>query len=227
MVKINWKPKETISRFASNFGLSDTEFLNIFFKKKKIQINSDINILQKLDSNMFENSDIKDNIYFCCSKWFYGYCPLYKKYLYFQSFCHECNYLNKNYDGCIERFGKILNKNIDKIIDIKKDKDGRLLFIKVLENDLETTYSFESLPYNTGTIIQLWNNHKVEKVARFMNIGNGQKVQITKNPNEMIRKYKKIYGKICSESDGYNDYSKKSLEIFGWNKDKWVIIWNR
>ena len=55
------------------------------------------------------------------------------------------------------------------------------------------------------------------------NVRTGHRFMITKDLDEMITKYSRVYGYYWNMR--YNCWSKRSVEIFGPWKPEWIVVW--
>lgn len=154
---------------------------------------------------------------------FYGYCPMVDKELFNHKECHACQYLGGRYNArCIYRFKKILKENISEIYEIKYDRDGRVVSADLEINGERKKYSFDTLPGYTKTLLDFVKKYSGFKLARFVNVENGMKYQLSQNNMKYLITSKKCYGKLCEK---YGKAKSFDSQIFNWDKPVWLLTW--
>lgn len=155
---------------------------------------------------------------------FYGYCPLDNDEFYNHKECHSCGYLDVNCMRCMYRFRKLKTDHISEILDVKYDRDGRVIYVKLNFFNEIKEYNLKELPSYTKTILDFFERKKNIKVARFININIGKTVQITNYNFKKLKETNKCYGKLCFEN-GNRKASFNEYEIYGWNRSEWLLTW--
>ncbi len=220
IVKIsNNKIINNIGTFISDDYYSDVEIIDTYYdlklqNKKKYLYKNNINI-HKLSDEIY-NYNV-DSFYD-----FYGYCPLTKSELFNHKECYECNYLDVDHERCrcMFRFKEIRKNNISEIYDIKYDRDGRIVFFDLEINNERKKYTFESLPSYSKSLLDFSEKYNKFRVARFVNIENGQKIQLSQYDMKQLINTKKCYGKFCDVK-----YQNVKNFISNWDKSIWLLVW--
>ena len=75
----------------------------------------------------------------------------------------------------------------------------------------------------TGTIPELWNRSQAI-VMIVQNADTMRKFRIHDDPNLTVQKYKRCYG-YMSDKNGKFIKGYKTVEIFGWDKPTWTLLW--
>lgn len=156
---------------------------------------------------------------------FYGYCPMYNDVFFNHKECHGCSYLDFN-SGCLRckyRFRNLKEERISEILDVKYDRDGRVIHVKLIfDNDIKE-YNLEKLPSYTKTLLEFAQMNKNIKVARFINTQTGKIIQMNEYQFKILIENKKCYGKLCNENR--QKASSREFEIYNWNKPVWLLTW--
>lgn len=110
---------------------------------------------------------------------FYGYCPLNYDEFYNHKKCHGCGYLDFNCMRCMYRFRNLKTDCISEILDVKYDRDDKVIYVKLnFANEIKE-YSLKKLPSYTKTILEFFERKPNLKVARFINVNTGRTIQVT------------------------------------------------
>ena len=210
-----------MKNFSSDDYYSDFEIINNFNPLKE----SNKNYLYK---KAFDFHRLTDEIYNYKIKRhykFYGYCPLFQEEFYDHTECHACNYIDTRCGRCMYRFRNLKKDRVSEIIEIKYDKEGRVIFVKLKFDDKVKDCKLEELPYNTRTIVEFARKKMNVKVARFINTNTSQIIQVSGYNLRNLIKINKCIGKLCFDSDGVDKATSKEYEIYDWNKPIWLLIW--
>lgn len=220
IIKISDNSFDGLNTFISDDFYSDVEIIDNYYDLK---IQNKERYPYKHKPNIHGLSDEIYNYNIDSFYRFYGYCPKMKELLYNHKECHGCYYLNLSCMRCTYRFKEFEKENISEIYDVKYDRDGRVIFMDLEINGQRKKYNLKPLPSYTKSLLDFSRLLQNARVARFINVENNQKIQLSRyNMNQLI-KTKRCYGKFCSTEyrrAGYNEY-----EIFGWNKQVWLLTW--
>lgn len=231
IAKVSWIPREGFERFAVDMYFSKKEFLMKFEPFTEVEVT-------------YSLSEIYDDLKYLYSKdhiSYYSGCLLSPKKL-----CrdNDIDYTSNDIKSCLKckHFNEkrssyhaiACNKRINDL-DLPKDtivkkyekySNGSLKSIIYFEKDSIRKINFPELEHNYvgETILNLWESEK-PKYAIFKNTRTGVKVKITRNPLEMVEKYKKCYGYLAKSEYKFYENSK---EIFNFDKKEWVMVkkWN-
>ena len=213
LLKISWISPDTATYFSGHEWLTVNDFMCKF------------NLGVAQPSHELCISDIYDNIIEFRRRnncQYYYACPLdEKKHIVPFENCCSCEY-NRDGEKCIQRFQSLLKTSIDKIIDIQRDIDRRIISIRYMSNGFEKKCSFDSIPSIGRTIVELYDLYNPVGVIWMKNIKNGNTIQLTKDPSEMLNKYGKIYGKIKRPG---RDFYYESVEIYSASEAIWFVVW--
>lgn len=220
VIKIS-KLDDGIKKFSSDDYYSDFELIDKFipFESRKGG-----NYFYKKNVNFHRLTDEIYNYNIEEYYGFYGYCPIYNDEFHDHKECHGCRYLETKCMRCNYRFRNLKKDRISEIIDLKHDRDGRVIYVKFKFNNDIKEYNLKKLPTYTKTLLEFAEKKNNVNVARFINIKTGKKIQMTGYDLRMLIKNKKCIGKLC------NDYSSKKtssqkFEIYNWDKPIWLLIW--
>ncbi|MBQ3001763.1 MAG: hypothetical protein IJD76_04755 [Bacilli bacterium] len=233
LIKVTWNTDDKgLSRFATDgCEYDDLSIVNMFNDNKKSGENE--YKLSELFDKMIELNQ-KDH-----TTYFFG-CPISKTHqcascnidipnsMYEEIMpCMECKYQchSENYDEiiCKKRFMD-LQLDGNTLVKIEsRDMNGFINKISFLENSNVKYVEIPTFKQNISkSIYVLWEEDFA--VAVFKNIRNGYYVKISKNPREQQLKYRKVYGWFSK--DKYS-FSKESRELYGVEKQEWVVDWFR
>lgn len=143
--------------------------------------------------------------------------------------CTECKYKCDSFRGdiqiCKKRF-KDLNINEDTMVKIiSKNANNFINKISYFDDlNIEKTIELTELNFSNmiKSVFDLWKEYDC-KTAIFKNIKTNYFVKIIKNPIDQMLKYKgRVYGYFSKDRYFDSNYSK---ELFGLNKDEWIIDW--
>ena len=220
VIKIS-KLDDGIKEFSSDDYYSDFELIDKFIpfesKKDESYFYKKITNLHRLTDEIY-NYDIEDFY------GFYGYCPLDNDEFYNHKECHGCGYLDLNCMRCNYRFRNLKKDRVSEIIDVKYDRDGRVIYVKLrFDNDIKE-YNLEKLPTYTKTLLEFAEKKNNVKVARFINVKTRKIIQMTGYSLRMLIKTKKCIGKLCSDNS-IQKASSQEFEIYNWDKPIWLLKW--
>ena len=220
VIKIS-KLDDGIKEFSSDDYYSDFELIDKFIpfesRKGENYFYKKITNIHRLTDEIY-NYDIEDFY------GFYGYCPLDNDEFYNHKECHGCGYLDSNCMRCNYRFRNLKKDRVSEIIDVKYDRDGRVIYVKLkFDNDIKE-YNLEKLPTYTKTLLEFAEKKNNVKVARFINIKTGKIIQMTGYGLRMLIKTKKCIGKLCSDNL-IQKASSQEFEIYNWDKPIWLLKW--
>lgn len=152
----------------------------------------------------------------------YGYCPKYMKDIRLSDECHGCyNFISK-YNGCNYRFKDFPINDVKYFYNIKRNDEGRIIFIDCLVNNERKRFNMYQMPSNIRSIKSFINTNPNMRVARFKNVNNDYVIQLGLNEINQLMNNNKCYGKLCQ----YNKkVSLKEYQIYNWNKPVWLLIW--
>ncbi|MBR4110577.1 MAG: hypothetical protein IKK43_02665 [Clostridia bacterium] len=153
---------------------------------------------------------------------FYGYCPVRNNEFFDHTECHACKYIDTNCMRCMYRFRNLETNRVSEILDVKYDRDGRVVFLKLCVDGEIKEYHLKELPYYTKTLLEFAEKKNDIKVARFVNVNTGKAVQLTGYDLRMLLKTKKCIGKLCTE---FGNASSEKYEIYYWDKPVWLLTW--
>lgn len=206
--------------FSSDDFYSDVEFLSDYinfnylnFDKYPYKRGID---LSKLTDEIY-NYELDE-----CYK-FYGYCPYMKKELYDHTECHACNYLNIKCGRCEYRFKNLDRKSVDEIFDVKYDSDGRVIKVDISINKKRNVYNLKPMPPYKNNLLAFAKLLFGVKQARFFNTETKKVIQMSNIDINFLLKNRKCYGRLCSNR--YKNATTNIYEIYGWNKNVWLLIW--
>jgi len=209
ILKLNWVSPDGMRRFCAREQFTEDDFLRLCGLEIAEPPLSKSDIFDKLT----QTRDTHNN--YC-----YSTCPKRVSMLVPHEDCDTCEFRVPN--GCVARFQNLELDETAQIAEILRDLDGRIIKINAVKDGQPIALDFPVMPTVAKTLTDLWNTFTPLAVARFRNLRNGYEVQLTRDPNEMARKYRKCYGKLCRPG---GDYDKNSSEVFDWDKPYWVIIW--
>ena len=220
IIKISDNQFDGLNTFISDDFYSDIEIIDTYYDLKLQNKNK---YTYKHNVNIHKLSDEIYNYKIDAFYGFYGYCPMVQEELYSHKECHACNYLDTKCMKCTYRFKSIIRQNISEIYDIKYDRDGRITFLDLEINNQRKKYELKPLPNYTRTLLEFSEKFNDIKVARFVNVENGNAVQLSQYNMKQLVNTKKCYGRLCS--DEYQKASPREFEIFNWNKPIWLLTW--
>ena len=124
---------------------------------------------------------------------------------------------------CAGRFRNYLD-DVDTILETEKIKDQIYSFIYIsMEGTIKrVTVDIPESP--ASSIVDLAREYDAE-VMVVRNVYSGYRFKITRDIDEMLEKYGRIYGYYWSER--YNCFSKRSDVIYAIWKPEWVVTWFR
>lgn len=141
--------------------------------------------------------------------------------------CVVCNYeCNGYFNGkliCKKRFMD-LNLDMDTVVRIEsRDKDGFVNKLSYIENGVIKYVEIKTFKQNVAkNIFRLWDDSYC--IVTFKNIRTGNYIRINQNPINQLLKYRRVYGWFSK--DKYS-FPKKTCELYGVDKEEWVIDWYR
>lgn len=227
IAKVSWVPKEGFERFAVDMYFSKKEFLMKFEPFTEVEVT-------------YSLSEIYDDLKYLYSEdhtSYYSGCLLSPKKLCRDSdidyisndikYCLECEHYNDNRSSfhaiaCNKRINDLDLPKDTIIKKYEKYSNGSLKSIVYYENANIKIINFPELEHvHVGeTILHLWEYEK-PKCAIFKNTRTGVKVKITRNPLEMVKKYRKCYGYLAKAE---NKFYEESKEVYNFDKKEWVIV---
>lgn len=209
ILKLNWVSPDGMRRFCAREQYTEDDFLRI--------CGLDITTPPLTTSDIFDVlTQTRDNHNNYC----YCTCPQRTSMLVPHEDCDTCKF--RVPAGCVARFQHLNLDSTTQISEIVRDLHGRILKINAVKCGSPITLNFPIMPSFAKSLTDLWNEYTPLAVARFRNLRNDYEVQLTRDPNEMAKKYGKCYGKLCRPS---GDYDRNSSEVFDWDKPYWVITW--
>ncbi len=220
IIKISDNHFDGLNTFISDEFYSDIEIINDYYdlhlQNKKRYSYKKLPNIHKLTDEIY-NYNI-ENFYS-----FYGYCPYLKTEFYNHKECHACNYLDYNCMRCKYRFKNLKEGEISEIYDVKYDRDGRVIYIDIEINNQRKQYELNPLPSYTKSLLDFSKVLKNIRVARFINIESGKKIQLSWYGMQKLISTRKCFGKLCSPL--YRKASTNEFEIFNWDKPIWLLVW--
>ena len=153
-----------------------------------------------------------------------GYAPQIHEYE--RPSCDECGFCKEITDNpstikCSGRFGAYLDQ-VETVLETESI-DGTIFAFMYIAKDgsiCRTTVDIPESP--AASIIELARDYN-PGIMIIQNIRSGYRFKITKNVDEMLVKYSRVYGYYWNER--FNDWSKKSNEIYGPWKAEWIVVW--
>lgn len=155
------------------------------------------------------------------------WCPAFKHFVNPNDECHACIHLSEKNDRCKFRFGKLLSKDFDKIINIKYSDHGKIEYAVISKDKKRYKVNYDKIPQCIMTIKEAFEDKPNTQVIRVRNINTGWKAQINKYNYDMMLKNNKCYGKIQGPDSWSTKFSNSENEIYGFNKKQWEIIWRK
>ena len=140
--------------------------------------------------------------------------------------CDECPYLKQVSDDqnsikCAGRFRSYIDQ-IETVLETESI-DGNIYAFTYIAKDGTIQKAKVDIPDSpASSIVELSRDYDAG-VMIVMNVRTGHRFMITKDVDEMLVKYSRVYGYYWN--DRYNCWSKRSDEIFGPWKPEWVVIW--
>lgn len=156
-----------------------------------------------------------------------GYAPQIHEYI--RTSCDECKYcVEEGSDGivvkCAGRFKDYLD-DIVSVIGIEKAYDGAIYSISFIDKEGSIRDARVEIPDSpASSIFDLFREYDAGTMV-VLNIRTGYQFKIVKDPEEMMKKYCRVYGYLWA--DKYNVYSKQSREIYGPGLPDWIVLWYR
>ena len=140
--------------------------------------------------------------------------------------CDECSYCrsvspDQNVVECSGRFREHLEQ-IETVLETNRI-DGAIYTFTYIAKDGSIRKAKVDIPDTPAlSIIELAREYNAG-VMIVQNVRTGHRFMITKDLDEMITKYSRVYGYYWNMR--YNCWSKRSDEIFGPWKPEWIVVW--
>ena len=153
-----------------------------------------------------------------------GYAPQTREYG--RTACDECCFFKGAEDQyvmrCAARFRNQLEQ-IDTVLETEKTIDGTIYKVSYIAKDGSIQEAAVDMPESpAASIIDLAKEYNAG-VMIVRNVRTGYQFKITKDIEEMLGKYNRIYGYCWIER--YNCWKGTTCEIFGPWKPEWVVVW--
>lgn len=140
------------------------------------------------------------------------------------SFCQYAREMNEYSPGvrkCACRFRELLDQ-VDTVLETER-RDGQIYSVSYIAKDGSIKTSKVDVPESPATSIIELSRLYDAGVMCVRNIKTGYQFKITKDIDEMLEKYGRVYGYYWNEK--YGSYSKQSNEIYGPWRPEWVVTW--
>ena len=177
----------------------------------------DYNCKDYLFDNMYEEHNIgsidSDHIFVGCPKDD-------KPIIVTTSDCSKCKYYRDYYECHYAE----KSLNISDEIQIKKitrDKHDLISKIIVVNGNNEEELVVNRKPMIGKTIKAIWNEKKPSNFIVVYNINNKTLFKISKDPNELDKKYGKVYGYFSTD---LNNFNGESVSIYGFYNPIWLLV---
>ena len=226
VIRLTWCSDGDLSYFksAQSECYTEAEFVELTSTgtvKRKVDASGKNELVHRLYSIRRKNQKTE---VFGCPISSNGYAPQIHEYE--RPSCDECGFCKEITDNpstikCSGRFGAYLDQ-VETVLETESI-DGTIFAFMYIAKDgsiCRTTVDIPESP--AASIIELARDYN-PGIMIIQNIRSGYRFKITKNVDEMLVKYSRVYGYYWNER--FNDWSKKSNEIYGPWKAEWIVVW--